>query len=485
MSQSEKISTMRAWLSAPISGQSLAVLRIFFGLLLLYDYVVYIIGKRIFRYYVLNEIHFPYFGLDFIKPLPEPWIYIAWGLVGVSAALVALGLFYRAAIITFLITFGYFFLLDRVQYLNHNYMILLYAFLLALSPANKVWSLDARFGRTTGGTMIPRWPVFALKLQTEIILIFAGLVKITDDWLRGQPLMDWLPPRVDKVFYGPLFQYDIVAILASYGVIALHVLGAPLLMFRKTRLPVFIIYCFFHVSNAHLFNIGIFPWLTIGVTLIFFDPDWPSQVWRRFRSVFGAKSAAPADHAPPADPASDGTTSVRPIRTGMLAVLIVWFAIQLFLPVRQAMFPNLVGWTGDGHRFSWRMRVYSRRVEGGYLLVNSETGEQSWVYPLEVLPQRRAKYIMTRADISRDFAFFLAERMKICCGWNTTEVYPRYEVSLNGRPPQPFLDPNVDLTKTKRNLFKPDPWIMPLETRAAEGKLPDWFPPLPLQKPPY
>jgi len=117
------------------------------------------------------------------------------GFLGVFAFLVMLGLFYRAAIWGFVLVFGYFFLLDKAQYLNHNYMVLLYAILLALAPANRAFSLDARWGLVARSEWIARWPVAAVKLQTEIILIYAGIVKITDDWLRGEPLGMWLRAR--------------------------------------------------------------------------------------------------------------------------------------------------------------------------------------------------------------------------------------------------------------------------------------------------
>ena len=472
-----KVGDLRAWLSEPVSGQSLAVVRILFGAILVWDYFRYMDGNRILGAYVLIPVQFPYFGLDFLKPLPEPWIYVAWGVVGVSAALVMLGLFFRVAIVVFIVSFGYFFLLDRVQYLNHNYMVLLYAALLAVSPANRVWSLDALLGLTGRAERIPRWPVFAIRLQTEIILIFAGLVKITDDWLRGQPLLMWLPANKDTVFYGALFENDLFVVAVSWAVVALHLIGAPLLLYRRTRLALFVVYVFFHVSNAALFNIGIFPWLTIAVTLIFFDPDWPSQVWRWLRARPGPESP------PPASGIGESARATRPIGAGLSLFLAAWFAVQLILPLRQAMFPNLVGWTGDGHRFSWRMRVYSRHAEGGYLAVNPETGERYLFDPVDFLGPRSAKYVMTRADISRDFAIWLEGRLKTHAGWPSARIYPRYTVAFNGRPAQAFLDPNVDLTETERNLFGPDPWIVPLETRAATDKLPGWFPPLPLQKP--
>ena len=477
MSISAKVHDLRVWLSLPVSGQSLAAMRILFGAILVWDYFETLHGNRILGFYVLSAVQFPYFGLNFIKPLPDPWIFIAWGGVGVSAALIAIGLFFRVAIIVFIVLFGYFFLLDRVQYLNHNYMVLLYAILLAVSPANKVWSLDAFFGLTQRAHFIPQWPVFALRLQTEIILIFAGLVKITDDWLRGQPLSLWLPSKSDAVFYGSIFEHTFFVVFAAWGVIALHVLGAPLLLYRKTRLAIFLVYVFFHLSNAALFNLGIFPWLTIAVTLIFFAPDWPSRIWHWFRTRLNSGAGVGSHEA------DVSAQSRHVLGLGLSIALVLWFSVQVALPLRQAMFPNLVGWTGDGHRFSWRMRAYSKRAEGGYLAVNPETSEQRLINPIEILGPRSAKYVMTRADLSRDFANWLEERLAICCEWKSAQIYARYTVVFNGRPAQAFIDPNVDLTEVERNLWGADSWIMPLETRAAEGEMPAWFPPLPLQRP--
>jgi vitamin K-dependent gamma-carboxylase len=288
------------------------------------------------------------------------------------------GLFYRVAIWGFVLVFGYFFLLDKAQYLNHNYMVLLYAILLGFAPANRAFSLDARWGFVTPTPMIARWPVAAVRLQTEIILIYAGIVKITDDWLRGEPLGMWLRARADEVLFGPLFQYDWVILaghLGDGGAACARRAAAPV---EEDAARIFLIYCGFHVSNSILFNIGIFPWITIAVTLIFFEPDWPQRLARRVLGVF--------ETLPPM-PTPPRVAVPRPGRAPVL--LAVWFAVQLVVPQRQIFFPNLVGWTGDGHRFSWRMRIYDRDAEGVFTVVWPETGERLEIDPREVMSSRR------------------------------------------------------------------------------------------------
>ncbi len=114
------VARLTGHLSVPVSIQSLVVLRVLFGAILVWDCWRYIRHDRIRRYYVDVEMTFPHFGLEFVQPLPAPHIHWLWLGVGVSAFLVMIGLFYRAAIVAFILIFGYFFLLDRAQYLNHT-----------------------------------------------------------------------------------------------------------------------------------------------------------------------------------------------------------------------------------------------------------------------------------------------------------------------------------------------------------------------------
>ncbi len=461
-------------MARPISPLSLAVIRILFGAILLWDCFRYINADRIRRYYVDVEMTFPYFGLDWLQPLPAPYIYWAWGMVGVTAFLIMIGLFTRAALIGFLTLFGYFFLLDRTQYLNHNYMVLLYAALLALAPCNRALSVEAWLWPGVGRDRIAAWPVLAIKLQTEIILIYAGVVKITDDWLRGEPLRTWLSGRQDDIWFGGLFQYDWAFVAAAWGTVGLHILGAPLLLWHRTRLLVFVVYAGFHISNATLFNIGIFPWITIAISTIFFAPDWPARVVRR---VAGAMHLR-ADPAPPRD---TGRVGGR-LSPALLIVLGVWFAVQIGLPLRQAAFPNLVGWTGDGHRFSWRMRIYDRDVDGRFTVVSAD-GTQTWLLDTsDFLNGRQAHVVMTRPDLIHDFAGKL-EQIWAANGYADVAVYADIRKSLNSRPMQAYVDPGTDLTAVTYNLFGPDDWVLPLQTRAAENIVAAWVPPFPLQRP--
>lgn len=454
---------LKSHLETPISIQSLVVIRIAFGLILAWDCWRYIDNTRIYRYYVEPDMLFPF--LPFVQPLPEPWIHVLWGGVGLFGITVALGLLYRFSIIALTVIFAYFFLLDRAQYLNHNYMVILYGTLLCFMPAGRAYSLDVLIFPRLRTLVIPRWPVSAIKLQTEIILIYAGWVKIADDWLRGEPLKTWLQDDTDKIFYGFLFEYDMAFVLAAWGTILLHLLGAPLLLWRRTRLTVFLIYAFFHWSNAQLFNIGIFPWITLAITTIFFAPDWPQRLLVRILGRIGGVTEP--------QPTPEAKFVINPILSIGLAI---WFAVQAYLPERQLMFNNNVAWTGDGHRFSWRMRIYTRDREGFFRIV-SEDGTESWeAYPTDIMEWRQARNVLARPDI----AWMFAQRLKEIWadrGYDNVRVYADIGVSLNGRPMQPFIDPTVDLAAVPWEHFSETDWILPLQGRVSETWLPDHYPP--------
>ncbi len=130
------------------------------------------------------------------------------------------------------------------------------------------------------------WSICLFRIQFEIILLYAGIVKINPDWLRLEPLGMWLSRNDHWAIIGPYFNHDWVVAMAAYGSILIHIIGAPLLFFRRTRMAVIILYFSFHIMNHFQFSIGIFPWLTMAATLMFLDPDWPKQLIQKVSNWF-------------------------------------------------------------------------------------------------------------------------------------------------------------------------------------------------------
>ncbi len=265
-----------------VDASSLVFFRVTFGVIMLIECWRYYDHGWIERYYMDPEFFFTYYGFGWVTPLPADGMYWLFGLLALLSLCVTVGLFYRATSVLLWLVFTYVFLLDQARYLNHFYFASLLLFLLALAPAHRAVSIDVwlRGGRRSG--TVPWWSIWVLRAQMEVMLILAGLVKVNPDWLRLEPLGMWLARRSNAPLIGPLLEQDWVVAVASYGVIAIHLIGAPMLLFRRTRIPAIIVYFTFHLSNHFLFTIGIFPWLTMFATLLFLDPEWPKQLIRWF-----------------------------------------------------------------------------------------------------------------------------------------------------------------------------------------------------------
>ncbi|MGR3825484.1 MAG: HTTM domain-containing protein [Salipiger marinus] len=459
------LTSMAQALARPVPVLSLAVFRIALGALLVVDCWRFLWHDRIWRYWVAPDLHFTWPGFGWVQPLPDPWIHVAWLGMGLAALLVMLGLFYRVAIVVLTVLFAYFFLLDKAEYLNHFYLVLLFLLLMCVLPAHRALSLDAAWFPGVAADHVPYAAVFVLRAQMEIMLIFAGLVKLTPDWLAGEPLGLWLRALSGAFPFGGLFELDWVILTGAWATVALHLLGAPLLMWRRTRLPVFGIYVLFHSANAVFFNIGIFPWMTIAASTIFFAPDWPRQLLRWLHARVEPLPALPDPVAPPA----------RALPGLALAGLALWLAVQVALPLRAGAFPTEVRWTGDGHRLSWRMRIYDRQATG---LFRVRSGDQEWlVDPEDYLTPRQTSKMLVRSDMVHQFAGHL-EGIWQEAGHGDVAVHAEIYKSLNGRPSQLFIDPQTDLTAVRLNYLRADAWVLPLQepvwgvaqNRAAAGR---------------
>ena len=132
-----------SWLREPVDGASLAAFRIAFGVILLWDVFRY--WPRIQRLFLDSldnpggGFQFRYYGWEWVPTLPGNGIYVLFAVIALASIGIMLGLFYRTACLVFLITFSWQFLLDQANYLNHFYLVILYAFCLVMVPADRVW----------------------------------------------------------------------------------------------------------------------------------------------------------------------------------------------------------------------------------------------------------------------------------------------------------------------------------------------------------
>jgi len=266
-----------------VDASSLAFFRVAFGLIMLVECWRFWSKGWIERYYMRPDFFFKYYGFEWVEPWPDSGMVWHFALLALLSLLITLGFLYRFAAIAFFFAFSYVFLLDQARYLNHFYLVMLIAVNMMLVPANRFFAVDASLWPRLRSATVPAWSVWLFRLQFEVMYIYAGIVKINPDWLRLEPMGMWLSRRDDMPLVGELFNQDWVVALAAYGSIALHIVGAPLLLVRRARGWVMAIYFAFHLANHFLFRIGIFPWVAMAGTLLFLEPDWPRRALRRVR----------------------------------------------------------------------------------------------------------------------------------------------------------------------------------------------------------
>ena len=449
---------LNSLLFTPTDAASVAVFRIGFGLVMLLDALGHLFFVPLDAMFVEPPFMFRYYGFEWV-PLLREWIYPLYTLIGLASLGMMLGKFYRLSATVVVLGTVWVFLQDQAHYLNHMYLQILFAALLVVIPAHRYWSLDARARPASASNTLPAWCRLLLVLQIEVILIYAGLVKITPDWLAHQPLGTWLAKRAEMPFFGELFMQDWAVGVAVYGVIGLHLLGAPLLLFKKTRLAVLFVYACFHLLNHFVFDIGVFPWVTWFASLICFDPDWP----RQFAAWLRRQPYVPPALQMIAAPAA-------PLRIAVAVCIMVWLAYQVMMPARNLLYAGDVAWNEQGHRFSWRMKLRSKEGDVVFLLRDPTTQVQEEVNPRPLLRGRQNFKMPCQPDMILQLAHHMRDSLgPEKFGMQDPEVYVMGICSLNYRRPVTLINPTADLAAERRHLGN-NSWILPLEVPLSDKR---------------
>ena len=432
----------------------LAVFRIVFGLLMVISMVRFWGNGWIEKLYLAPTLHFHYFGFEFIQ-VPGKWTYLLFILSGLSAFMVAIGLKYRASIVLFFLSFTYIELMDKTTYLNHYYFISVMSFIMIWLPAERYFSLDAKLKPALATQFIPRWNIDVIKLMLAIVYIYAGLAKLNDDWMvRAMPLTIWLPTKFDLPLLGAIMDEQWLHYLFSWAGALYDLSIVFLLLWKRTRIFAFVLVVFFHLLTRALFPIGMFPYIMIMSTLIFFSANWHDRLLTRISELFGlAKTYFD----------NGRTIRWRETQFGRIAVIMlsVFMAIQMVLPLRCMAYPGNLFWTEQGYRFSWRVMLMEKTGYASFKIVDGKSGKRFYVQNEDFLTAFQQKQMATQADFIVEYAHYLGNHFA-SQGHQNVEVYVESYASLNGRPSQPYIDPEVDLMKV-RDSFKHRDYILPLD----------------------
>ena len=450
---------IQSYLNSKTEAYPLVIFRIMFGFIMAFSMIRFYSKGWIKTLYLDPKFHFSYFGFEWVAPLGNA-TYLLFFLCFILSIMIALGYYYRQAIILFFITFTYIELMDKTTYLNHYYFISVLSFLMIFLPCNVLFSLDNLTSKTKS-LAIPKWTIDSLKLLISIIYFYAGLAKINSDWLqKAMPLKIWLPSKYNIPVIGEwLMHENWVHYFMSWGGMIYDLIIPFLLLYRKTRIFSFLLVVFFHVFTSVLFPIGMFPYIMIGSALIFFDIPFHKSIIEWFEKTLKPlkkivfPSLSPSLNKLKLPDYQLKNSSLK------LSILTVFFMLQILFPFRYLLYPGELFWTEEGYRFSWRVMLVEKMGYANFKIVNGDNNNYFYVNNKDFLTPFQEKQMSFQPDFILEYAHFLGDHFK-SQGHKNIEVYVDCFVALNGRKSRRLIDNTVNLYAQNES-FKTKDWILP------------------------
>lgn len=423
----------------PVASASTTAFRVAFGLLIVGSTIRFVSRGWVEEFYLAPANHLTYADAAWVRPLPPVAMYAHMAVLVVLGVSIAVGYRTRLAAGLFAIGFAYVELLDAALYLNHYWFVTLAAVTLAIAPS-------------ASGRTVPAVTVWALRAQLAAVYVFAGIAKLNPDWLlRGEPMGIWLAARTDRPLVGPLLDEQLVAHLFSWAGAVFDLTIVGWLLWRRSRPFAYAAVVCFHATTAMLFQIGVFPWVMIALTPIFFDPEWPLVLRRRLfgRSADGGETDGGGTDGGGTDGGTDAPTHHRRRigRTTSLALgaLVI---VNIVLPLRHYAADGNVRFNDDGYYLSWRVMLTERAGFLEFDVRDRSTGSSWTVRPELVLASWQAAQATRRPDLALTTAHLIDDYYEQ--RGQDVAVFANSWVSFNGHPRQRWIDPTVDLASLPR-----------------------------------
>ena len=445
-----------SYLNKKQDSTTLAFFRIGFGFLMTFSIIRFWLKGWIETIYIEPSFHFSYYFFEWVKPIGN-LTYLLFLICGISAFFVAIGYKYFYSIIVFFISFTYIELMDKTTYLNHYYFISVLSFLMIFLSANNSYSVDS-YLKKVNYEKVYRWNIDCIKLLLFIVYFYSGLAKINSDWLiEAQPLKIWLTSNYDLPVIGALLQKTWVHYVMSWGGMIYDLSIAFFLINPKTRAFAFFMVIFFHLFTAVLFPIGMFPYIMIMGSIIFFDSSTHKKILDKILKFF--KLDIVSNH---------NKIKIKEInrfnfRNTYFTIISIFFIIQILLPFRYFLYPGELFWNEQGYRFSWRVMLIEKKGYTNFKIVDKENNSSFYVKNEDYLTEFQERQMSFQPDFILEYAHFLGD-IHSKEGIKDVEVYADSYVTLNGRISRQFIDPTINLYKEKRG-FKHKKWIIPIDEK--------------------
>lgn len=424
----------------PIDNAPLIAFRIFLGFLLFAETFGAICTGWVKRTFIDPEFTFSHIGLEWLQPLPGPGMYVYFGAMAVLGLLVMAGYRYRLTLGLFSILWAGAYLMQKENYNNHYYLLLLVCLIMWCLPANAYASVDAKRNPEIRKLAMPQWCSWIMIAQMAIVYFFATVSKLTPDWVDGTFIKLLLGGTKHLPFAQGLFAEHWFHMFIAWSGMVFDFLIIPLLLWKRTRTVAFLSSLFFHIFNSIVLQIGIFPFFALSFIVFFYPPE-------RMRRLFFPKK-----------PPLDESALVAPQAKCLTYVFVPYLIVQLLLPLRHFAIKGDVLWTEEGHRLAWRMMLRQRSGYAAFEVVDKKTGLRE-LYPIgQHLSGKQIQFASSKPD----GAWQLAQRIRqeYARDGKDVAVYVKGRVQVNDSPYRELIDPNVDLAAANWDYFSHSNWIL-------------------------
>jgi vitamin K-dependent gamma-carboxylase len=227
----------------------------------------------------------------------------------------------------------------------------------------------------------------------------------------------------------------------------------PLMTFRPTRVFGLILSIAFHLSNIMMFGLATFPWFSLLLTTMFFDPSWPRKIpiIRKFMpwGIERYKEYSP-----------------NPV---LLSLLAAYVLIHALLPFRHLLYPGVTSWTEEGQMFAWRMMLRYKQGQVHFFIQDKISKKMIRADLKEHITQNQYIDMVGKPDMILQLAHYLKDHYERT--WNSeVSVFASSRISFNGRPTIEMIQPGVDLGLERRSVL-PYQWIRPLNESVQQTAL--------------
>ncbi|APQ17676.1 HTTM domain-containing protein [Maribacter hydrothermalis] len=426
-----------------IDNSPLIAFRIFFGILVSLECFGAIATGWIKRNLITPKYTFPFIDFEFLQPLPGNGMYFYFVLMGLLGLFIAMGFKYRASIISFTILWTVTYLMQKTAYNNHYYLLILIALLMCFFPAEKSRSYDVKMNPKIESNSMYAYVKWIVVLQLFIVYVYASIAKMYGDWLDFSTIAVMMHFKKNYWLVGDILQEPWVhTIIGTVGIL-FDLLIVPALLWKPTRKAAFFLSLFFHLFNSIIFQIGIFPYLSIAFSVFFFEPESIRKIFFKTKTAFASTYTALPNH-----------------KNTLVLGTTIYFIIQLVLPLRHHAIEDNVLWSEEGHRMSWRMMLRSRQGKGTFKVVDKNTKEEFIIEPKDYLSGSQERKIFAYPDFTWQFAQYLKKEFEQN-NRNVSVYLINSKISINRKPYVPFIDSTTDLAAEKWFRLKHHDWIHP------------------------